>query len=43
MFPFRQEWDESLRVGGTETLHQWFRRVIGPNDAAQVTDSAMRD
>lgn len=44
-FPPRQEWNESLRVGGTESLHDWFRRIIGPPDSSDVRieQCAIRD
>lgn len=44
-FPPRHQASESLRVGGSETLHEWFRRVIGPDDVADsnIDRCAIRD
>ena len=35
VFPLRQGWDQSLRVGGGESIQAWFRRIVGGEDEAQ--------
>ena len=44
-FPFCQGWDESLRVGDSETLQRWFRRIIGgvENADSRIGQCAVND